>query len=124
LGDSYTQGILLDDLKDGWAYKLAESEGWDAKIDGVGSTGYVNGGPCGDGSFGARISAGAVSSDPEVLVLQGGLNDYREDLTQVESRADSAVSHAKPIKRIVLIGPPKAPARDNLRLRSEAARSP
>ena len=113
LGDSYTAGDGLDDRVHGWAHRLGETEGWDAHLAGVSSTGYINGGFCGTHSFPERI-AQALAVKPDTLIIQGGLNDWETPGEDVELAAGLLLSRLTDVRRVVLVGPTNAPSRDNL----------
>jgi len=110
MGDSYTASEHLDNRTDGWAYKLAAAEHWDARVAGIGSTGFVNQGPCGTDVYANRISK-VLKSEPKVLVVQGGLNDWKASPKDVETAARMLLDSASSVPTRVLIGPPNAPAR-------------
>ena len=110
MGDSYTASEHLDNRSDGWAYKLAAAEHWDAKVAGIGSTGFVNQGPCGGDAYANRMSR-VLSANPKVLVVQGGLNDWKASPKDVETAADMLLKSASAVPTLVVVGPPSAPAR-------------
>jgi acyl-CoA thioesterase-1 len=108
LGDSYTEGYLLDDPTRGWAYSLVKAQGWDATLDGIPSTGFVNESACGGDSFKARVRELTAAN---LLIVQGGVNDFRKDPADVEAAADNVLRMANSVKRVVVIGPAPAPER-------------
>lgn len=103
LGDSYTAGQWLENQRDGWAFQVGDL------VAGVGGTGYVNGGFCGDGTYAERIAA-VVDANPETLVIQGGLNDTGKDVTDA---ADDLLAMVPDEVRVVVVGPVDAPERDD-----------
>lgn len=111
VGDSYTEGHLLDQPTNGWAFLLAKTQGWDASIDGIGSTGFVNESACGGDSFKTRM---AGANHAKVVVIQGGVNDFRKDTAAIEAAADQTLKLTGRVERVVMVGPAPAPARDNL----------
>lgn len=98
LGDSYTAGDGLADRKQGWAYKIGSD------LAGVGGTGFVNGGSCGNHTYGERLDA-VLALNPETLIIQGGLNDSRSS-GKVADAAFSVLDRAKNVPNVVLVGPP------------------
>ena len=113
LGDSYTAGDLMDNYRDGWAYKMPAALSATVSVAGVGSTGFTAGGPCGDQSYPERVKT-AVRTNPDVLLIQGGLNDSDSDPNMVGAKADFVLRQAGAIKRVIVIGPVSAPAKSNL----------
>jgi hypothetical protein len=56
LGDSYSVGTTLSDPQDeAWDILLARREHWNLTVRGIGRTGFVNGGYCGNQSFPLRV---------------------------------------------------------------------
>lgn len=111
LGDSYSAGDTLANRRDAWVFELPKSSDWDVSVAAIGSTGFTNGGPCGDAAFGKRIEA-AVSTHPDILIIQGGLNDWEASAEQVRDAADKVLDRTSAVPRVVLVGPVTAPARD------------
>jgi len=112
LGDSYTAGDGLADKSRNWVHDLGAAEKWSVKFDGVGMTGYVNGGYCGDQPFSGRATALAHEAKPDLLIVQGGLNDVGFSSTQVEAAAYNVLSSIPAGIDVVAVGPVDAPARD------------
>lgn len=113
IGDSFTQGYAAPGDR-GYAQLLAASLGWPAEIDGVGSTGFLWPGPDGrDRTYRARIEARGAAGGPAptLVVLQGGLNDYRSPRPQLTAAVEAQVGLVRaawPQARIVLFGPVSA----------------
>ncbi|NVC23414.1 SGNH/GDSL hydrolase family protein [Kocuria salina] len=105
LGDSYTAGDGLEERGDGWAYQVAGT------VAGVGSTGFVSGGYCGEHSYAERIAA-VLETGPETLIIQGGLNDTSAEPEELRAAADALLEDAASVPRVVVVGPVNAPARD------------
>jgi lysophospholipase L1-like esterase len=113
VGDSYVQGYGADDEKtQGWAPLVAASLGWDATVDGIGGTGWIWGGGS-DGTLGQqyinRINAFAQDSEiaPDMVVFQGGPNDYRSTFTEVSNAVVATVDATRaawPDAEIVIVG--------------------
>lgn len=108
MGDSYTEGALLERPAQGWAYRLVGAQGWNAFVDGIGSTGFVTESGCGNDAFTARAEK---MDGAEVVVIQGGLNDFRDDPSKISAAAKVLVAGAPGSARVVVVGPPAAPAR-------------
>ena len=113
LGDSYAAGNGLADRSQGWATLLGRAEGWDETVAAVGGTGFVNPGPCGGQTFAQRFSDPA-SLNPDLMVIEGGLNDAGSDPRDVQNAANSLLDRAYRIKNVILVGPTNAPAMSNL----------
>lgn len=104
IGDSYTAGDGLPDRSKRWA----QSVGTD--LDGIGMTGFTNGGYCGHQTFSERIDA-VLSTHPDTLIVQGGLNDV-EHPEQVQPAAVYLMTQVEDVRRVVIIGPVDAPGRE------------
>ncbi|MBT8160980.1 MULTISPECIES: SGNH/GDSL hydrolase family protein [Arthrobacter] len=113
LGDSYAAGDLLTDRTKGWVYDLAQAKGWSEYVDGVGYTGYTNGGFCGDQQYGTRI-ANIRQLAPDTLIIEGGLNDAGKSREEVQSAADGLLRKFSAVKNVIVLGPVNAPARSGL----------
>jgi acyl-CoA thioesterase I len=111
LGDSYTQGVGLTNIRDDYAYVAATALRWRPVLNGAGGTGYVNGGPCHGQQFAARVRQ-VVPARPTFLVVQGGLNDYRSSHTEIADAARQLYAHLRrqlPATRVVVVGPHPVP---------------
>ncbi|CAH0231721.1 hypothetical protein SRABI26_02666 [Arthrobacter sp. Bi26] len=113
IGDSYSAGDGLTDRTQGWSYRIGQAEGWDSSVAGVGMTGYVNRGYCGNQSFGERI-AQVSRLHPDTLIIQGGLNDWEAPEKDIELAAGMLLDQIADVKTVVMVGPTNSPARDNL----------
>jgi lysophospholipase L1-like esterase len=108
-GDSYTQGYGAEPEENGYAYLVAADFGWVPTIDAVSGTGYLDPGPNGEGTYLERM-AQLPDVAPELVILQGGLND--QDMTPTGPAVDdaagqvvAAVRARYPGAQIVLFGP-------------------
>ncbi|TQK19118.1 lysophospholipase L1-like esterase [Microbacterium sp. SLBN-154] len=106
-GDSWTFGSAASDPSLGYAYQLADRLGAEVVVDGVRGSGYLKPGLDG-GSFGERVAALDPSLDPDLVILQGSINDrrlypagYREAVTAVWD----ALSATYPDATVVILGP-------------------
>jgi hypothetical protein len=119
-GDSWTAGYGATPVTRGYAYLTGQALGWDYKVNGVNGTGYLKPGSHKTRTYLGRIGALAPDSGMQVVVLQGGLNDESQSLSQLPDAASAAVDllRAKyPEAVIVMLGPGAAilPADENLR---------
>jgi lysophospholipase L1-like esterase len=102
IGDSWTEGIGATALH-GYADLAAEQLGWDHYVLGVGGSGYTQ--PGRGSTFDDRVER-AVSTDPDVLVVQGSINDRRaspEDLKLAAFRTLGHLSSAIDADTTVLV---------------------
>ncbi|MEW9874050.1 SGNH/GDSL hydrolase family protein [Arthrobacter sp. HS15c] len=104
IGDSYTAGDGLDRRADGWAYSVGSD------LAGVGMTGFVNGGYCGNHSYAERLDS-VLELHPQTLIIQGGLNDWKSP-EKVADAAAALLSRANGVPRVIVVGPPDVPGRD------------
>ncbi|MDV8023650.1 SGNH/GDSL hydrolase family protein [Rhodococcus sp. IEGM 1330] len=113
LGDSYTLGSNARPETDGYAYRIARSLGWPNEIDGVANTGFTwGGGSNGDenNDYINRIQRHADSGGlkPNVLLLQGGQNDYRSEPTDLFNKVAETIAAAQqvwPEVQVIVMGP-------------------
>lgn len=106
VGDSYTEGMELEDPRQSWVATFAEQAGATVDADAASGTGFTNPGPCEQGDFASRTAPGGG-----LLVVQGGLNDIDAPGDQIEAAACGVI--AKASGDVVIVGPPAAPARDH-----------
>ena len=106
-GDSWTYGSAASLPTLGYAYVLGERLGWQTTVDGVRGSGYLKPGLDG-GSYGERISALDPALDPDLVIIEGSINDrrlpaagYRDAVTA----AWDAVVALYPEATIVILGP-------------------
>lgn len=107
-GDSWTYGSAASDPALGYAYELGRLTGWTTVVDGVRGSGYL--GPGIDGpSFGERISALDPQLDPDLIIVQGSINDRLmvadSDYAGAVNAAWDALSATYPDASIVILGP-------------------
>lgn len=88
-GDSWTYGSAASDPSLGYAYVVGELAGWKTIVDGVGGSGYLK--PGIDGAdFGTRIAALDPALDPDLVIVQGSINDRREGADGYRAAVDAA----------------------------------
>lgn len=75
-GDSWTYGSAADRPTDGYAYVVGDLMEWNTTVDGVRGSGYLKPGVDGP-SFGTRIAALDPALNPDLIILQGSINDRR-----------------------------------------------
>jgi len=111
IGDSFTEGYGASTPASGWAAIAAGTLGWNATIDGIGGTGFAIGNAADGGSLDYRQRLAAHASnevDFDLVVLQGGLNDWQVGPTVEAEQVRGAVAAAHglwPQAQIVVFGP-------------------
>lgn len=106
-GDSWVYGSAAAVPTLGFAYVISEDRGWDAVIDGVRGSGYLRPGIDG-GSYGERIAALDPALDPDLVIVEGSINDRRLPAKGYRDAVDSAWDRLEalyPEARIVILGP-------------------
>ncbi|WP_244632531.1 MULTISPECIES: SGNH/GDSL hydrolase family protein [unclassified Microbacterium] len=106
-GDSWTYGSAASEPTLGYAYVLADLIGGETIVNGVRGSGYLKPGIDGP-TFGQRIAALDPSLSPDLVIIQGSINDraqgaagYREAVTA----AWDALAAIYPDAAIVVLGP-------------------
>lgn len=125
-GDSYTEGNGADGPDSTFARVAAGQLDWPVETDGKGGTGYLNRGPNGEESFAQRIQNLETSSPPNIVLIQGGLNDAPEsgDLTVAAQEVIGLMRARFPEAQVILLGPvDPAPPYPNLARVVEALRT-
>jgi lysophospholipase L1-like esterase len=106
-GDSWTYGSAATDPTRGYAYVLGELTGWQSVVDGVRGSGYLKPGIDGP-SFGERIAALDPALDPDLVIVQGSINDRLLAPDGYHSAVDAAwdaLERMYPTASIVVLGP-------------------
>ena len=105
-GDSWTYGSAASLPTLGYAYVLGERLGWETTVDGVRGSGYLKPGPDG-GSYGERIAALDPALDPDLVIVEGSINDRRLPATGYRDAvaAWDALAALYPEAAIVILGP-------------------
>ena len=106
-GDSWVYGSAATVPTLGFAYKLADVLGVETVVDGVRGSGYLKPGIDGP-SYGERIAALDPALDPDVIIVEGSINDrrlyptgYRDAVTAAWDALDARYPDAD----IVILGP-------------------
>lgn len=106
-GDSWTYGSAATVRTEGYAYQLAGLLDGETIVDGVRGSGYLKEGIDGP-AFGERIAALDPSLSPDLIIIQGSINDraqgeagYREAV----AAAWDALAAKYPEAAIIVLGP-------------------
>jgi len=106
-GDSWTYGSAASLPTLGYAYVLGERLGWQTTVDGVRGSGYLKPGLDG-GSYGERIAALDPALDPDLVIVEGSINDRRLAATgyvEAVTAAWDALAALYPEASVVILGP-------------------
>lgn len=111
IGDSWTFGEGATALR-GYAVLTAEQLGWQYQTLGVGGSGYT----LGLSTFDQRVDH-AVATDPDVIVVEGSLNERTTAAATLAAAADATLAHlradADPKTRILVLGATYSPGTPN-----------
>lgn len=102
IGDSWASGFGLDDPGQSWPRYL---DG-EVRVSGFGGTGYSRGlmERCGPISFPERVPD-VLAQGADLVVLEGGINDSKSDLDEVEKGFRETLDELKGYEVIVLSAP-------------------
>lgn len=106
-GDSWTFGSAATRPDLGYAYRLADVDGWQTIVAGERGSGYLKEGIAGN-TFGERIERLDPELSPEVVIVQGSINDRREGAEgyrEAVNAAWDAFAAVYPDATIVILGP-------------------
>lgn len=106
-GDSWTYGSAAKRPTDGYAYVVGRTMGWKTIVDGVRGSGYLKPGIDGP-SFGERIAALDPALDPDLVIIQGSINDRRlhpAGYRAAVTAAWTALAKLYPDASFVVLGP-------------------
>jgi len=106
-GDSWTYGSAATRPELGYAYRLAEVAGWQTLVDGERGSGYLKEGLAGN-TFGERIARLDPELDPEIVIVQGSINDRRQGAAGYREAVVAAwdsLAATYPEATIVILGP-------------------
>lgn len=110
-GDSYTVGYDARPLEKGWAYLVGQQLGWPTQVEGLSGTGLTW---AGTGTvrqtYTQRLAGLTTSANPapNVLVIQGGQNDYRASAGEIRDALVALIAQARtawPGVQIAVVGP-------------------
>lgn len=106
-GDSWTYGSAATEPTKGYAYLLAGLVHGTTIVDGVRGSGYQKPGIDAP-DYGARIKMLDAGIDPDAIIIEGSINDRREDAAAFPaavSAAWDALTAAFPDVPIIVLGP-------------------
>lgn len=106
-GDSWTYGSAATPPTDGYAYVLAGLIGGETVVDGVRGSGYLKPGIDGP-DYGDRIAALDAGLAPDLVIVQGSINDREQGATgyrDAVGAAWDAIVTRYPDAAIVVLGP-------------------
>lgn len=106
-GDSWTYGSAATEPTLGYAYLLSDLMDGETIVDGIRGSGYLRPGIDGP-SFGDRIAALDPAIDPDLVIVQGSINDRAqgaEGYRQAVTAAWDALAALYPEAAIVVLGP-------------------
>lgn len=105
IGDSYSVGLGVQ-ASESWPTRLPGQ----VHVDGFSGSGFSEGAsPCGDVSYAARAPVG-LRNRPDVVVVEGGLNDYNQPAAAVVAGFERLMSELAG-RRVLVVGPAPAPDR-------------
>lgn len=108
IGDSWSVGLGLDDLSRSWPSQLGTSG--EVRVAGFSGSGFsARASGCGRVSFADRAPT-VVSGRPDLVVVEGGLNDHDQPASATE-RGFRDLMRALAGQHVVVVGPASAPAR-------------
>jgi lysophospholipase L1-like esterase len=106
-GDSWVYGSAALSPSLGFAYRLADELGWETIVDGVRGSGYLKPGLDGP-AYGERIAQLDPSLDPDLVIVEGSINDrrlYPDGYRDAVTSAWDALAARYPDARMVILGP-------------------
>lgn len=106
-GDSWTFGLAATTVTGGYAYRTGQILGWATTVDGENGSGYLRAGQYG-GYYGTRVAELDPDLEPDVVVIQGSINDRQQPLSALPRAARavwSAVEATYPDAELVILGP-------------------
>jgi hypothetical protein len=99
-------------VTDGYAYVISRRLGWDGVVDGVRGSGYLRSGfvvPGVDGgTYGSRIARLDPGLRPDLVIVEGSINDRREPAAGYRAAVTAAwdaLASRYPEAAIVILGP-------------------
>jgi acyl-CoA thioesterase I len=116
IGDSYSVGVGLADPAESWPSYLPGA----IRVDGFSGSGFTPDASRCKGVAYADRAAHALASRPSLVVVEGGLNDFRASTRDIETGARRLLAGLVGV-RVVIVGPADAPARTDQVDRVDAA---
>jgi lysophospholipase L1-like esterase len=107
-GDSWTYGSAAALPTLGYAYVIADRLGWQATVDGERGSGYLRPGNEGGGTYGQRIARLDPALDPDLVIVEGSINDrlrFPKGYADAVTSAWDDLAALYPEARIVILGP-------------------
>jgi lysophospholipase L1-like esterase len=110
LGDSFTDGTgATASAASNWVRRFAGMMGWDDTwSSGLGGTGYINPGSGGRVKFRDRVATDVIAYSPDVVVVEGGINDYSNSKATIKTEATALYQQIRaglPAALIVVLSP-------------------
>lgn len=107
IGDSWSAGWRLARPAGSWPTSLPGR----VHVDGFPGSGFsAHASPCGRFAFAERVAADLRRSDPALVVLQGGLNDFDQSDAAITAGFHRALGRLSG-RQVVVVGPATAPSR-------------
>jgi acyl-CoA thioesterase I len=108
IGDSWSAGLGLSSMAASWPSRLPGR----VHVAGFSGSGFsADASPCGRVSFAARAPQ-ALAGGADLLVVEGGLNDFDRSNAQIRAGFARLMKVAAPYRdRMVVVGPALAPSR-------------
>lgn len=106
-GDSWTVGLAATTEYGGYAYLTGDLLDWPTVVAGESGSGYLRPGHAG-GTYGTRILALDPDIDPDIVVIQGSINDRNQPFTgysRAVRGAWAALEARFPDAQLVVLGP-------------------
>ncbi|GGF46877.1 hypothetical protein GCM10010922_23300 [Microbacterium sorbitolivorans] len=106
-GDSWTYGLAATDAAHAYPHLTGEILGWDVDAIGENGSGYLHPGQNG-GFYGTRVAELDPDLEPDIIVVQGSINDRGESLSALPRAAKAvwqAFEHTYPDADLVVLGP-------------------
>jgi lysophospholipase L1-like esterase len=106
-GDSWTHGLAAMDAAHAYPQLTGALLGWDVDANGENGSGYLHPGEHG-GFYGTRVAELDPDLEPDVVIVQGSINDRGESLSALPRAAKAvweAFEHTYPDADLVVLGP-------------------
>jgi hypothetical protein len=106
IGDSWSAGLHADP-RHTFMHVAGAALGWNVTVNAISGTGYLNA-PRGRSTYPTRARAISAATHADIVVVQGGSNDRDATPAELDGAVDttvSAIQHAFPRARLVLLGP-------------------